>query len=68
VQATIGELQESLWYPMKWLAGIGAQRGASDPIWGLKYAARILQIQFYFAVFEVICFVVAAVVLAWGIG
>lgn len=68
VQATISELQKCLWYPMKWLAGLGAQKGASDPIWGLKYAARILQIQFYFAVCEVICFVVAAVVVAWGIG
>lgn len=68
VEATIKEVQGSLWYPMKWLAGLGAQKGATDPIWGLKYSAKILQLQFYFAALEVVCFVAAAVVLAWGIG
>lgn len=68
VQATIDELRSSLWYPMKWFAGVGAQKGASDPVWGLKYTVRILQVQLYFAVFEVVCFVIAAVVLVGGMG
>jgi hypothetical protein len=67
VDAMIGELQSSLWPPMKWLVGIGARRGASDPIWGLKFAARILQVQFYFAVFEMIFFIFSAGALVWGI-
>jgi hypothetical protein len=53
---------------MKWLVGMGAKKGASDPVWGLKYSAKVLQVQLYSAVLEVICFIIAAGVLAWGIG
>jgi hypothetical protein len=67
-EAMLGEIKSALWFPAKRLFGFGAKRAASDPNAGLKYGAKILQMQFYFAVFETFFFVLAGSVLVRGIG
>jgi hypothetical protein len=67
-EAMLGEIKSALWFPAKRLFGFGAKRGASDPNAGLKYGAKILQMQLYFAVFETFFFVLAGSVLVLGIG
>jgi hypothetical protein len=59
----IAEIRASVWYPMKWLVGFGAAKGAKDPIWGLKYTVMLLQLQFYLAMTQAAAAMVAVIVL-----
>jgi len=66
-QAVVAELRSTLWQPMRWLVGLGARKGASDPMAGLKYSVKLLQVQFYLAVGEIATVLVAVSILLAGI-
>jgi hypothetical protein len=66
-ETVLAELTRTVWYPMRWLVRFGARKGTSDPIAGLKYSVKFLQVQFFLAIGEVITVLVAVSALLLGI-